>query len=131
MIRTQVQLTEGRHRRLRRIAADEGVSMAEIVRRALENALAQRDRSLEDRYRAAADLVGRFRDREDAADLSSNHDRYLEDAFGCPGWRHHPWTNVNASASKEFWRAAFWLHLWLISRQGVLSGAPAAYPPRS
>lgn len=56
--------------------------MAEIVRRALENALAQRDRSLEDRYRAAADLVGRFRDREEVDDLSSNHDRYLEDAFG-------------------------------------------------
>ncbi len=82
MIRTQVQLTEDQHRRLRRIAADEGVSMAEIVRRALENALAQRDRSLEDRYRAAADLVGRFRDREEVDDLSSNHDRYLEDAFG-------------------------------------------------
>lgn len=82
MIRTQVQLTEDQHRRLRRIAADEGVSMAEIVRRALENALAQRDRSLEVRYRAAADLVGRFRDREEVDDLSSNHDRYLEDAFG-------------------------------------------------
>ncbi len=56
--------------------------MAEIVRRALEDALAQRDRSLADRYRTAADLVGRFKDREDADDLSSNHDRYLEDAFG-------------------------------------------------
>ncbi|HYO48021.1 MAG TPA: hypothetical protein VEY33_15200 [Gemmatimonadota bacterium] len=34
-----------------------------------------------DRYARARGLVGAFRDREDAADVAEEHDRYLDAAF--------------------------------------------------
>jgi len=36
MVRTQVQLTEEQAAAVRRMAADEGVSMAEVIRQAVE-----------------------------------------------------------------------------------------------
>lgn len=81
MVRTQIQLTEEQARRLRRAAVEEGVSMAEVVRRCVDLALEERRPDRTELYRRAAQLAGAFRDRDGASDLSADHDRYLEDAF--------------------------------------------------
>ena len=81
MIRTQITLTERQARRLRRLAADRGVSMATIVREAIDvyapdDAAARSARTA--RVLAAA---GRFDSGQ--VDVSERHDDYLaEDPRG-------------------------------------------------
>jgi hypothetical protein len=82
VIRTQVQLTEEQARRLRRIAREEGISVAEVVRRCLENALRPAGEDRAARYARAAKLIGAFRDRRGATDLATEHDRHLDEVFG-------------------------------------------------
>jgi hypothetical protein len=81
MIRTQVQLTEEQVGALRRLAAQRGVSLAELVRQGVERLLVESEEA--ERWQRASELVGRYRD--EASDLSVNHDRYLDEAYGhCP-----------------------------------------------
>lgn len=81
MIRTQIQLTEEQARRLRRRAKDEGVSLAEVIRRYVDEGLSSRAIVRSDLYRRASELIGRFPDTKEARDLAREHDRYLDDAF--------------------------------------------------
>lgn len=78
MIRTQIQLTERQSSALKRFAADEGVSMASLVRLAVDRLLAERGATggAERRRRALA-VVGRF--RSGLGDLAEEHDRHLAD----------------------------------------------------
>jgi hypothetical protein len=76
MIRTQIQLSETQADLLRTLAASEGVSMAELIRRAVDTM--GHDRSLSDdaeRRRRAMALVGAF--ASGRHDISADHDRYL------------------------------------------------------
>ncbi len=82
MVRTQIQLTGEQARRVRRIAQQEGVSMAEVIRRCV-------DRSLEDSRPSRAELwekvlavAGRFEDSTGAEDVSERHDDYLNGIYG-------------------------------------------------
>ena len=80
MIRTQVQLTEKQSQTLKQIAGREGISMAEVIRRALEKAaegqqLPDRE-ELKKRALAASGSI-----HSEITDLSTNHDRYLEDVY--------------------------------------------------
>jgi Arc/MetJ-type ribon-helix-helix transcriptional regulator len=80
MIRTQIQLTEEQATKLRRIATDRGVSMAEVIREAVERIPASNDRG--ERLARALDAGRRgFRDRDEATDVSARHDDYLADAY--------------------------------------------------
>ena len=81
MVRTQIQLTESQARRVRSLAREEGISMAEFIRRCVDRALEQHAPDREALYERAAGAVGRFKDREKADDVAEEHDRYLEDAF--------------------------------------------------
>jgi hypothetical protein len=81
MVRTQIQLTEQQARRLRIEAHERGVSLAEIIRRCVDTGLAAEAPSRAGLYDRAARVVGRFRDRRGARDLSSGHDRYLDEAY--------------------------------------------------
>ncbi len=81
MIRTQVQLTDQQVRQLRKVAARDGVSMAEVIRRCIDRGIADRLNESDDAYEAAARCVGSFKDRDEARDVATEHDRYLEDAF--------------------------------------------------
>ncbi len=85
MIRTQIQLTETQYRELRRLAAETGASMAEIIRRALDRTLSGSARSRRDLYRQAAGIVGAFPDPQKADDIAGEHDAYLDEAFGDDG----------------------------------------------
>ena len=81
MIRTQIQLDEAQAARLRQLAAEQGISLAEAVRRAVDSLLAGKA-SVDPRAaraRAAA-VAGRYRSATD--DLATAHDRHLDEAFG-------------------------------------------------
>ncbi len=80
MIRTQVQLTEKQARALRDMAAEEGRSVADLIRELVDGLLRARapvDRG-EIRRRAIA-AAGRFRSGQ--GDISEEHDRHLADAY--------------------------------------------------
>lgn len=79
MVRTQIQLTEEQAGRLRRLAAERGVSMAALVREGVDCVLA--DDGREERWRRALSVVGKYRSG-DAANVSEQHDRYLEEIYG-------------------------------------------------
>lgn len=81
MVRTQIQLTEQQARRLRAEARERGVSLAEVIRRYVERGLADNAPDRAALYERAARTVGRFADRRRARDLSSKHDRYLDEAY--------------------------------------------------
>lgn len=79
MHRTQVLLPEEQVQKLKEEAARRGVSMAEIIREALQEHLAhQQGQWWELRCRALA-AVGRF--ASGCYDVSQEHDRELEGAY--------------------------------------------------
>jgi hypothetical protein len=80
MVRTQVQLSEGQLAAMRRLAAAEGTSVADLVRRAVD-ALLERERagSVGARRERALAAAGRF--ASGRADVSEHHDQHLGEAF--------------------------------------------------
>lgn len=82
MIRTQIQLTEEQYRRLRRLAGERAVSLAELVRRSVDRFLESEIAEREELYERASRLAGRFPDLEGATDVAENHDRYLDEIYG-------------------------------------------------
>lgn len=79
MLRTQIQLTEEQLRRLKAQARREGVSVAALIRRGIDQVLGpdERDR----RVQRALRVVGRY-GHDPATDVSVRHDDYLAEAFG-------------------------------------------------
>ena len=82
MIRTQIQLTPAQHRKLRQLAAERGVSLAELVRRSVDDLLETEAVDRGDLYEQASHLIGRFEDHAGATDLAEEHDRYLDEIHG-------------------------------------------------
>ncbi len=77
MVRTQVQLTEGQARAVKRLAAERDVSMAEVVRDAVDSYV---DRQGADaRRRRAIRAIGGFQSGH--TDVSVRHDDHVVDAF--------------------------------------------------
>ncbi|HOW69086.1 MAG TPA: CopG family transcriptional regulator [Phycisphaerae bacterium] len=80
MVRTQIQLDEKQAATLKKKAASEGVSMAELIRRGVELYLRTSGTAGEDEVRKRAlSAAGRF--RSGRGDLSVRHDRYLAEAY--------------------------------------------------
>ncbi len=80
MVRTQIQLTEEQSRRLKAVAARQGISVAELIRRGVDLALAQEAApSTEELYQRAIQAAGRF--HSSRSDVSRRHDEYLDEAF--------------------------------------------------
>ena len=79
MVRTQIQLTEEQATKLKRVAADRGVSMAEVVREAVDRIPDRDDRA--ERWARALAAVGKGHDRDGATDVSIRHDDYLAEAY--------------------------------------------------
>jgi len=82
MVRTQIQLTEQQARKVKTTAKEVGVSVAELIRQCVDEGLARRRSSRASLYERAGRWLGSCQDPEAADDLSANHDRYLEEAFG-------------------------------------------------
>lgn len=80
MIRTQISLTERQARRVRRLAADRGVSMATVIREAVEVYVPD-DEPARSARAARVLTAGTF--DSGLADVSERHDDYLaEDPRG-------------------------------------------------
>lgn len=75
MVRTQVQFTDEQWHTLRRLSAERGLSMAELVRQSVAREIS-RASGLEPLLAAA----GRFSSGRN--DVSADHDRYLAEDFG-------------------------------------------------
>ena len=80
MVRTQIQLTEAQAQLLKRKARDERVSMAELIRRSVDRMLASDQSTDRDEIRRRAlEAIGAL--RSGVPDLSTEHDRYLAEAY--------------------------------------------------
>lgn len=74
MIRTQISLTDDQMRRLRAEAARRGISLAAVIRDAVDARVPADD--WQDRKRRALEIVGRYDSGH--SDISENHDLYLD-----------------------------------------------------
>lgn len=81
MIRTQIQLTEEQAAKLKRVADERGVSMAEVIRDAVDEIPDRDDRAERFARALAAVRKGGFRDREGRTDVSTRHDDYLAEIY--------------------------------------------------
>lgn len=81
MIRVQIQITELQARKLRKHAREQGISLAEAIRRSVERELSLGPPDLATLYERARKMVGALHDPEGATDLAEHHDRYLADAY--------------------------------------------------
>ena len=81
MVRTQIQLTEEQVKALKKIALSRHLSIAEIIRQAVDTVI-RTDIvvDIEERRKRAIDIVGRFSSGK--RDISRKHDTYLVEAFG-------------------------------------------------
>jgi Ribbon-helix-helix protein, copG family len=80
MVRTQIQLTEQQTQRLKALAKERGVSMAELIRQSVDTLLeSSKAIDPEERKRMLLSIVGIA--GPDVPDLSINHDYYLEQAY--------------------------------------------------
>jgi hypothetical protein len=78
MVRTQIQLTDRQARSLRKLAQRCGVSVAELVRRGVDQVLASGPSGGADhKKRKAIAAAGRF--RSGRRDVSVRHDHYLSE----------------------------------------------------
>ena len=75
MARTQIILTDEQLAALRRLAAEQGVSLAEMVRRAVNRYLESRHGARGRARQRALSVVGRF--ASGCGDVAVEHDRYL------------------------------------------------------
>ena len=80
MVRTQVQLTESQARTLRRIARREGVSMSEMVRRAVDQVVVSERMGNRDEIKKRA-IAAIGRGHSGIGDLSARHDEYLARSY--------------------------------------------------
>ncbi|MDT8367278.1 MAG: CopG family transcriptional regulator [bacterium] len=80
MVRTQIQLTEEQARALKRLAHSQHVSIAELIRGAV-NDLIRKDVApdFEEKRERALSIAGRFSSGQH--DISEKHDRYIVEAI--------------------------------------------------
>jgi len=80
MVRTQIQLTEQQARAVKAIAAAQGISVAEAIRRAIDGMTQSRSAvDTEERRKRALRIVGKFRSGK--RDVSKRQDAYLTEAY--------------------------------------------------
>jgi predicted DNA-binding ribbon-helix-helix protein len=80
MVRTQIQLEEDQVSALKELAARQHVSMAELIRRAVDMFTALPEAgNLRERKRLALETAGRFHSGHN--DIAARHDDYLAEAF--------------------------------------------------
>lgn len=80
MIRTQIQLTEEQAQRLKTLAAEQGKSVAELIRQSVDEIIKRTGRvSADERRRRAIAAAGHFRSGQ--VDISTNHDSYLAETY--------------------------------------------------
>ena len=81
MIRTQIQLTEEQAAKLKRLATERDVSMAEVIREAVDRLPDRNDRAERFARALTAIRAGGFHDIEGKTDVSRRHDEYVADIY--------------------------------------------------
>jgi predicted transcriptional regulator len=80
MVRTQIQLSEQQASRLKKIAMARHMSIAELIRRAVDAMLATGPAvDVEEKRKRALSAAGRFSSGK--RDISKSHDSYLAEAY--------------------------------------------------
>jgi hypothetical protein len=80
MVRTQIQLTEEQAKALKELAANQHVSVAELIRRSVDALIcSSASTDVRERRRRAMAASGRF--RSGLPDIGINHDHYLAEDF--------------------------------------------------
>jgi len=80
VVRTQIQLTEEQARAIKKIAISRHLSVAELIRQAVDAMIkSSAIIDTEERRKRAIDIAGRFSSGKH--DISREHDKYLMDAF--------------------------------------------------
>jgi len=80
MVRTQIQLTEDQTKALKKIAQSRHLSVAELIRKAVDTVIkSSAVINVEERHKRALEIVGKFSSGE--RDVSKKHDLYLTEAY--------------------------------------------------
>ena len=80
MVRTQIQLTEDQAKALKRISMSRHLSVAELIRRAVDTIIKSSTVvDVEERHKKAIEIVGKFSSGK--RDISGKHDHYLSDTY--------------------------------------------------
>ncbi len=81
MVRTQIQLRESQAAFVKEVAAEENISMSEVIRNAIELLRESRQQpSRRELMLRSLEVIGKYSDSAD--DVSIRHDDYLNEAFG-------------------------------------------------
>jgi hypothetical protein len=79
MVRTQIQLTEMQARAVKKAAMEEGTSVAEVIRRAVEKMVESKPKmNAQKKIKRAIAIAGKFRSGK--RNVSRKHDQYLAEA---------------------------------------------------
>ena len=80
MVRTQIQLTEDQANALKKIAQSRHLSVAELVRKAVDTVIRSSTvMNIEERHKRAIEIVGKFGSGK--RDVSKKHDLYLTETY--------------------------------------------------
>jgi len=80
MVRTQIRLTEEQAKTLKKLASTRHLSVAELIRQAVDSIIQSNAViDIEERRKRAIKAAGKFRSGK--RDISKEHDKYLEEAF--------------------------------------------------
>ncbi len=79
MIRTQVQFKEEQYQRIKELANQQQMSIAAVIRRAVDQLLMTRKPGRASLYREALKVAGKY--KADHHDIATKHDQYLEEAY--------------------------------------------------
>ena len=80
MVRTQIQLTEDQTKALKKIAQSRHLSVAELIRKAVDTVIkSSAVINVEERHKRALEIVGKFSSGK--RDVSKKHDLYLTEAY--------------------------------------------------
>ena len=81
MVRTQIQLREDQVEYIKDIAAAEDISMAEVIRQAVELLQETREKPTKrELMLRSLEIFGKYSSGE--SDMSINHDKYLNEVYG-------------------------------------------------
>jgi len=77
MMKVEVEVSGAQEERLRNLAEEQGISVAEAIRLCVNRTFSGPPGDRKALYDRAARVIGAFKDVEGATDLSIEHDRYL------------------------------------------------------
>ncbi|MFO8032500.1 MAG: ribbon-helix-helix protein, CopG family [Desulfohalobiaceae bacterium] len=78
MVRTQIQLSEEQASLVKSISAEKGISVSEVIRRAIDS-MHTMDHDAHKKRELALEVIGKF--SSGTADVSERHDEYLSREF--------------------------------------------------